>query len=223
MIGELLAFGLLAFTSIFVIVDPITLVPIFLAMTQGDTEAKRRAVVRKACVVSAFLLVAFAVGGNLIFRTLGLTLPAFQIAGGILLLLTGLDQLRVESGRTRTSPGEIDEGAHKADVAIVPLAIPLLAGPGAIATVMMLNARAQTGWALVPIVAAILVTLLITYLVLRAAPYVDRVLGTTGRAILERVMGLLLVAIAVQFMVNGLTESFPGLIGLAEAAAEVAP
>lgn len=218
MIGQVFGFTLLAFTSIFVIVDPIPLVPIFLAMTEGDSEEKRRAAARKACFVSAGLLVVFAYGGNLIFRTLGLTLPAFQIAGGILLLLTALDQLRVEPVKTRTSADEIDEGVHKPDVAIVPLAMPLLAGPGAIATVMMLTARAQVKWAIIPIVASILATFVITYFILRAATYIDRAMGKTGRAVFERVMGLLLAAIAVQFIVTGVAESFPGLIGITQSA-----
>jgi multiple antibiotic resistance protein len=223
MIGELVGFAILSFTSIFVIVDPITLVPIFLALTQGDPEAKRRAVVKKACLVSLAILVVFAVGGNLIFSTLGVTLPAFQIAGGILLLITGLNQLKVESEQKRTSPGELEEGSHKGDVAIVPMAMPLLAGPGAIATVMMLNSRATSSWAILPIVFGIVATTVITYWILRGATYVDRVLGKTGRAVLERVMGLLLVAIAVQFIVTGIAESFPGLIGLAHGAPEPGP
>ena len=214
MIGEMLSLALLSFTSIFVIVDPVTLVPIFLAMTQGDSEEKRRAVVKKAVVVSAGILTVFTFGGTVIFNTLGVTLPAFQIAGGILLLITALDQLQVESVRTRTSPDEIAEGAAKPDVAIVPLAMPLLAGPGAIATVMMLNGRAQSHWAIIPILAGVLATSFITYLILRGASYVDRVLGKTGSAVLERVMGLLLAAIAIQFIVTGIAQSFPGLIGI---------
>lgn len=223
MIGELIGFAVLSFTSIFVIVDPVTLIPIFLSLTQGDSEAKRRAVVKKACLVSLVILLLFAFTGSLIFRTLGVTLPAFQIAGGILLLFTGLDQLKVESEQKRTSPGELEEGSHKGDVAIVPLAIPLLAGPGAIATVMMLNARASSAWAVIPIVFGIVATSVSTYLILRAASPVDRVLGKTGRAVLERVMGLLLVAIAVQFIVTGIGESFPGLVGFVEGAGEGSP
>lgn len=211
MVAEVLTFSLLTFSAVFFVVDPLLAVPIFVAMTAGDSEEKRRRMARKASLVVAGVLTFFALGGGVLFKLLGLTLPAFQIAGGILLLLTAIDQLRSEPAKTRTSSREIEEGAQKPDVAIVPLAVPILAGPGSIATVMMLSARSERLWEIVPIVGSILVTAALAYVVLRASSFVNRALGAGGLAIVERVFGLLLAAIAVQFVVGGVREAFPGL------------
>lgn len=211
--AELLSFSLLTFSAIFFIVDPLLAVPLFLTITTGDTEQKRRSTARKAALVVGGVLTFFALGGGVLFKLFGVTLPAFQIAGGVLLGLTALDQLRSEPAKTRTSEAELQEGVEKQDVAIVPLAMPILAGPGSIATVMLLTAKSTKLWEILPILASIWLTALICWLVLRGASFIDRVLGRTGRAILERVFGLLLAAIAVQFVVDGLREALPLLAG----------
>lgn len=205
------SYSVVAFSAIFFVVDPFAVVPVFITITEGDSEEKRREMARRACVVSAAILLAFLVGGGLIFKLFSLTLAAFKIAGGILLLLTALDMLRSLPARTRTSGKELSEAVNKHDVAIVPLAMPLLAGPGAIATVMVLTAQASRVWQFLLLGLSVVVTAAISYLVLRAASLVNRYLGNTGRAILERVMGLLLVAIAVQFMIGGVRDAFPEL------------
>ena len=200
---------MVAFSAIFFVVDPIAIVPIFIAMTPNDDDAKRKAMAARACLVAAGLLVFFAVGGNLLFQMFGVTLAAFKIAGGVLLLMTAFEQLQNHPHATKTSGEEIQESAEKDDIAIVPLAMPMLAGPGAIATVMVL---ADAWWKLIPIVGAIIVTCGTAYGLLRGAKFVNHALGATGRAIMGRVMGLLLAAIAVQFMVTGLREAFPELL-----------
>jgi multiple antibiotic resistance protein len=205
----LFSYSVVAFSAIFFVVDPFAVVPVFITITEGDSEEKRRLMARRACVVSAAILLTFLVGGGLIFRLFSLTLAAFKIAGGILLLMTALDMLRSMPARTRTSGKEVSEAMHKPDVAIVPLAMPLLAGPGAIATVMVLTAQATKIWQFALLGLSIVVTAALSYLLLRAASLVNRFLGNTGRAILERVMGLLLVAIAVQFMLGGIRDAFP--------------
>lgn len=211
MITELFSFALVAFSAVFFIVDPFAVVPIFMAMTEDDAPAKRRAMARRACLISGGVLLFFTFGGSVLFKVLGVTLAAFKIAGGVLLLLTALDMLQSKQSQTRATEDEIVEGARKNDIAVVPLAMPLLSGPGSIATVMMLTSQAKHVWDLGAIVLAIVLTALISYVVLRGAEYVDRVLGKSGQAILARVMGLLLAAIAVQFMITGLRESFPEL------------
>lgn len=211
-LADLMSYSVVAFSAIFFVVDPIAVVPVFITITEGDSEEKRRQMARRACVITAAILLAFLVGGGLIFRLFSLTLAAFKIAGGILLLLTALDMLRSVTVRTRTSGKEVLEAAAKPDVAIVPLAMPLLAGPGSIATVMVLTAQAHKTWQLVLLALSIVVTAAVSYLMLRAASLVNRFLGNSGRAILERVMGLLLVAIAVQFMIGGIREAFPELV-----------
>jgi multiple antibiotic resistance protein len=207
--AELVSFSLVALSAVFFVVDPVGVVPVFLAMSEGDSEAKRRAMAGRACMIAAVVLTFFALGGSLVFRLLGISLAAFQIAGGLLLLLTALDMLRSAPPGLRTSGEEIAEGARKEDIAVVPLAMPLLAGPGAIATVVVLASRARHGWEALPIVGSVWLTCLVTWLVLRGAMVIDRALGRTGRAILERVMGLILAAIAVQFVIGGVRDALP--------------
>lgn len=194
---------LVAVSALFFVVDPIGVVPIFLAMTQGDSQEKVRRTALRACTAACLLIVFFSLFGTLIFQVFGVSLAAFRVAGGLLLMLTALDMLRARTSETRSTPGETQEGSAKEDVALVPLAIPLLAGPGAIATVMVLMARGGSPMAALPVLAAVVLVFVSAYLILRGATYVQRVLGQTGVAVLERVMGLILAAIAVQFIADG--------------------
>lgn len=199
-----LSFFVVALPAVFFVVDPVGTVPLFLAMTARDDAAKTRSMAARACVTAAGLLAFFALFGHLVFKVFGISLAAFRTAGGVLLLITALDMLRAETSKTKTSPAETDEGMEKDDIAIVPLAMPMLAGPGAIATVMVLvSGDDNTLRATALVVLSIAITFLGTYLLLRAAPVVQRVLRKSGIAILERVMGLILAAIAVQFMADG--------------------
>lgn len=194
----------LALPAVFFIVDPIGVVPVFVAMTGRDSPEKCRAMARRACLTAGGVLIFFALCGGLIFRMFGVTLPAFRVAGGLLLMLTALDMLRAQRPTTKTSDEETRAGSEQEDIAVVPLALPLLAGPGAIATVMVLMAENGGGVeAGAAVVAAIVLTLGVTYGVLRSAEQVKRVLKTTGIAILERIFGLILAAIAVQFVFEG--------------------
>jgi len=205
-VGDLLSQFLVSLSAVFFIVDPIAVVPIFISMTPHDSRAKANSMALRACLVAGGILMFFAVFGGLLFQLLGTTLPALRVAGGILLLLTALDMLRARESRTRTSDEERAEGAAKDDIAVVPLAIPLLAGPGSIATVMVLAGKGK-GWvSAVPLLLAIAVSLAASYLVLRSASFVQRVFKQSGIAIVERVMGLLLAAIAIQFMADGARE-----------------
>ncbi len=195
---------LISLPAVLFIVDPIGVVPLFVTMTAHDDAAKCRAMALRACITAAGVLIFFALSGSLIFRFFGVSLSAFRVAGGLLLMLTALDMLRAQPPATRTSPQETQEGADREDIAIVPLAMPLLAGPGAIATVMTLMAQFNgDAVSAAAVVVSILITLGITYLVLRSANGVKRVLGQTGIAILERIFGLILAAIAVQFVFDG--------------------
>jgi multiple antibiotic resistance protein len=212
-IGDLLSISLVSFSALFFVVDPFSAVPFFLVLTRADAEKRRRTALR-ACITAGAILVGFAIGGSWIFSLLGIGLPAFKIAGGVVLLLLALDMIRTQPSKTRITEGEIADSAEKEDVAIVPLAMPLLAGPGSIATAIVLMARARSGpwWQAVPVVVAIVATAAASYLILAGAARTERVLGRTGLAILERAAGLLLVAIAIQFMIDGLGEAFPDLV-----------
>ena len=203
-------FSLLALSSIFFLVDPFAALPTFLAVTEGADPARRRRIARKACLTTLIVLVAFAFTGETIFRLFGITLPAFEIAGGIILLLIGLDMLEAKRSPTQEAHGDTIAASQKEDAGIVPLGVPMLAGPGAITSVMVLVGQAQSSgqmrWQMVAILAAIFITAIACYLVLGNSDRVARFLGDTGIRILVRVMGLLLVALAVQYFVNGLAD-----------------
>lgn len=205
--GDFAQFALITFTSILFLVDPIAVVPTFLAITQGESVDQRRATARRACVAAAILLLVFAVAGNLIFRAFGITLPAFRIAGGAILWLVAMDMLRGERS-TQESPAEIDEGRLKEDVAFTPLAMPMLAGPGAISTVMVLSAQARTPARAAVVYVSIVVTLLISWIMLRVGERVMTRFGQTGIRVTMRIMGLMLAAVAVQFVITGVREAF---------------
>ncbi len=194
---------MIALPAVFFVVDPPGAVPLFLAMTARDSPAKIRSMALRACVAGALLLFFFAFFGAVIFKTFGVTLAAFRVAGGVLLLLTALDMLRAEQSKTRTSEAETQEGVAKEDIAIVPLAMPLLSGPGSIATVMVLMADQDVWPRGIAVSIAIVITFVVTYVILATAQRVSKVLGQTGIAITQRVFGLLLAALAIQFIADG--------------------
>ena len=199
-------FSLLALSSIFFLVDPFAALPTFLGVTAGYDAARRVRTARKASLTAFVILSVFAFAGQFIFRLFGITLPAFEIAGGIILLLIGLDMLEAKRSPTQETNSETVAAAEKDDVGIVPMGIPMLAGPGSIATVMVLVGQAQTHWQMVAIIGAIAITAAVCFLVLGSATRVAAMLGETGIRILVRIMGLLLVALAVQYFVNGLQD-----------------
>jgi multiple antibiotic resistance protein len=168
---------------------------------------------RRAAIAAFFILTTFAVAGTLIFKVFGVTLGAFKVAGGILLLLTSIEMLRAQPQRTRVTPEEQREGTEKEDVAIFPLAIPLLAGPGSIATVTALMGRAGRKLFAVPVILSIAATCLASYAMLVAADRISQFLGVTGLNVMNRVIGLIIGALAVQFMFDGVRDTFPGLAG----------
>jgi len=203
---EVFEFALLALTSIFFLVDPFAVIPLFLAVTSDASAVERRQMARRSALTCAIVLCGFALAGSLIFKVFGITLPAFKIAGGIILLQIGIDMLQAKQSGQRSTPEETQEGSAKEDASIIPLGMPMLAGPGAISTVMVLIGESHTMWRRGVVYAAIVVTSFAAFLVLAAASRVRRYMGETGIRILMRLMGLLLVALAVQFIANGLID-----------------
>jgi multiple antibiotic resistance protein len=199
-------FSLLALSSIFFLVDPFAALPTFLAITEGADPVRRRRVAGKGALTALIVLGTFAFTGEAIFKLFGITLPAFELAGGIILLLIGLDMLQAKRSATQEAAGDTVAAAQKEDAGIVPLGVPMLAGPGAITSVMVLVGQVQRPWQMGAILISIALTALICYLVLGHSSLVVRVLGETGIRILVRVMGLLLVALAAQYFVNGLAD-----------------
>ena len=206
--APLVRFSVLALSSIFFLVDPFAAIPSVLAITEGAELKRRKRMARKAALTCFIVLTSFALGGQLIFRMFGITLPAFEVAGGLILLLIGLDMLEAKRSPTQEALGDTEEAAAKEDAGIVPLGIPMLAGPGAISSVMVLVGQVPVlwHWEMGAVLASIALTSLASYWVLAGAMRVRRVLGETGIRILVRIMGLLLVALAMQFFVNGLTD-----------------
>ncbi len=204
-------YTLLAASSLFVIVDPLATVPAFLAMTPTDTPAQRIRMARVACWVMAGVLLGFAIGGKWIFKFLGITMPAFQLAASIVLLLVALDMLRAQRSRVQETSEETAAGVEKLDIAVTPLAIPMLAGPGAISTAVLLQNQAANFYQRVALYLVISGVSFASYLVLRLSARGARWLSPIAMNITVRIMGLLLAAVAVQFALNALRELKPGL------------
>jgi multiple antibiotic resistance protein len=203
---ELFGFALLAFSSILVMVDPVAAVPIYIANTSSYSPARRAAVLRRALVTALVVLTGFGLLGTFIFRVFGITTEAFRITGGIILFGIGWEMLQARRSRTRTTQEEEEEGEHKEDIGIIPLGIPLLGGPGAITTVITLLAQADDTLQRVAVYVAIILVLLVSWAVLALAPRVVQRLGTTGMNVIERIMGLIVMVIGVQFVVDGIEQ-----------------
>jgi multiple antibiotic resistance protein len=197
-------YGVLAFSSLFVIVDPVATVPAFLAMTARYSLAQRLGMARVACLVAVMILGGFALIGQWLFSLLGISLAAVQVAGALVLLLVALDMLRAQRSPVQETAAETAEGAAKDDIAITPLAVPMLAGPAAISTIILLDAQAAS-W----IYRGILLTCvglvgLASYGILALGASGARWISPLAEKIITRLMGLLLAALAVQFLFNGL-------------------
>lgn len=193
-----------SFTTLFVIMDPIGLAPIFLALTQGMSKKDRQAIAWRAALVSAIILTFFAFVGGALLETLGISLSAFRIAGGLLLFWTAFEMIFEKRVERKTNAAE--RTVSKSDIqnlAVFPLAIPLMAGPGAISATVLI-ASGQSEWiGLGYLIGLILIIIAICYIIFLAATAIDRFLGEMGRALLSRLLGVLLSALAIQFIADG--------------------
>jgi multiple antibiotic resistance protein len=206
-VEELARFALGTFTSIFFIVDPIAAIPTYLVITQRETPAERRRTAWRACIAMTIILVVFGATGTMLFRAFGITLAAFRTAGGLILWFVAMDMLQGER-RTQEGRDEVYEGQIKEDVALTPLAIPMLAGPGAISTAIVMVGQARGADQAAVVYVSIVLTGLLSYLALRLGePLLGR-LGKTGIRVVTRIMGLILAAVAVQFVFSGVREAF---------------
>ncbi len=191
-------YTVLAFSSLFSVINPISAAPIFVSMTTGKTAKERRGVAVRACLAAASMLAVFAAAGGAIFTFFGITVPAFQIAGGILFTLMSIRTLHGEKE-------EVPDDAERADPSIVPLGIPLIAGPGAISTVMVLIGQAPSGLYRLGLAAAIALNILLTVAILFLAPVIVGFIGETGQKVVGKIMGLITAVIGIQFIINGAT------------------
>ncbi len=203
---SLFDFTVLSAGSLFTIVDPVAAVPAFLAMTEKNTPDERIRMARLAAWVTFFVLLVFSLGGRLIFKAFGITVPAFEIAGGVVLMKIALDMLQARRTPIKETPEEEAEGAAKEDIAVTPLAVPMLAGPGAITAVTLLTSQAATLPQRMVLIFNIFVVSALTFFILRLAAVRPSGFSGITLKIITRLMGLLLAAIAVQYILNGVAR-----------------
>jgi multiple antibiotic resistance protein len=196
-----------AFTTVFIIIDPPGLAPLYMALTQGMDETHRRAIGLRACLVAGALMLMFLFLGEAVLGFIGISVPAFRVAGGVLLFLTALDML-FERRQTRRK-SNADEGANDPDhdPSVFPLALPLIVGPGLITTIILLAGQSDSPAHYAAITGVLAVNLVIVWLTFLAAPAFERILGRVGINVVTRVLGMLLAALAVQFILDGLRSS----------------
>lgn len=201
-----------AFTTLFVIIDPIGLVPVFLTVTQGMSRTHRRRIAARACFTGAAILLAFAIFGEALLGIIGITMPAFRIAGGVLLFLTALDMLfERRQSRREDRAEEAEEDEHHHDPSVFPLAIPLISGPGAITTIILLTGQASSPAGFAAVIGITFIVIAIVFLMFQLAGQLERALGKTGIVVMTRLFGMLLAALAIQFMLDGLANFGAGL------------
>jgi multiple antibiotic resistance protein len=192
-----------AFVALFVVIDPIGLTPLFMALTSGMSAAARRSIAIRACLVALVLLTVFGLVGETVLSFLGISLAAFRIAGGLLLFLTALDMLFER--RKQRREGQADT-PHSEDPSVFPLAMPLIAGPGAIATMILLTGSAETGLGVALIHGVMASVLLVVFVLFLLAGMLERLLGPVGINVVTRLLGMLLAALSVQFVVDGIRD-----------------
>jgi multiple antibiotic resistance protein len=195
------AFLISAFVTLFVVIDPIGLTPVFIALTPGMTAQQRLAIAIRATVIAAGLLFLFAFLGEQVLGFIGISMPAFRIAGGILLFLTALDMLFERRTKRREDQADMDDAP---DPSVFPIAIPLIAGPGAIASIILLAGQAEGAVGMASVLGVMVGVLMIVFLLFLSAPIIERALGKTGIVVVTRLLGMLLAALSVQFVLDGI-------------------
>lgn len=204
-----------SFVTLFVVIDPLAVVPMFVALTRNETTANKRRTALKSTVIATILLLSFAFVGDKLLDALSISEPAFRIAGGFLLLLAAIEMVVARASGIRTTTGDEDEEAtHRDDISVFPLAIPLIAGPGALTSVVVLmrQAEAMDIKASLGIVLILASVLLITYFSLLLSDRLLKLLGVTGTNVMTRVFGIILAALAVQNIINGMTMVVKGMM-----------
>jgi len=198
--------------ALLVIIDPVGSAAIFAALMRGAPEPYRRRMAWRGALIAGILVLAFAFVGAPLLDALGITLPAFRVAGGVLLFLLAVDMVFARpSGIRYPTPREEEEAEHRADISVFPLAFPLLAGPGALTSIVLLMARAPSPLEAAGVVLALVVVMAVTLALLLAASQVLRLLGVTGTNVVGRVLGIILAALAAQYVLDGVAQALPQL------------
>ena len=199
-----LQYLLFCLSTLFTVVNPLGITPIFAAMTERFSNADQIRIARKGIITGSTVLIIFTLLGSFIFRFYGITVEAFQIMGGIIFFRSGLRMLDAQVGRSRTTQSERDEFKDSDELAISPIGVPLITGPGAITGVVILSGKGSSDFSIITLLLAVIITMTLFYWILRAGNILAKRIGITGMRVIERMMGLILMVIAVQFIINGL-------------------
>lgn len=203
-----------SFVTLLVIIDPFMIVPVFISLTRTDSSLQRERIARKTCVIATILLVFFAVAGDRLLDVMGISEPAFRIAGGFLLLLAGVEMVMAKSTGSRTpTNAEEKEAIDRDDISVFPLAIPLIAGPGSMTSIVVLMREAEHQGATIEmgVILIAIFVLFLTYIAMRMAEKLMKLLGVTGMNVLTRVFGVIVAALATQYIVHGVTAVVKGM------------
>ncbi len=200
--ADVLSYSLLVFTSFFTLINPLGTMPIFMTMTANLDEAHRARTARKASIVAFFTIVAFAFSGQLLFSFFGISVHSFRVVGGIIFFLMGMDMLQARLVRTKVQDDEVKSYVN--DISVTPLAIPMICGPGSMTNAIVMMEDADSTLKIVALVAVIFIVMLLVYIILLSSSKIIKLLGDTGNTVMMRLMGLIVMVIAVEFFFSGL-------------------
>lgn len=207
---ELIAFGILSFTTFFTIINPLGVMPIFMTMTADLDQASRKSTAKKAIIASFVTILIFAFTGQILFKFFGISVNSFRVVGGIIFFLMGMDMLQARLGKVKVQEAEIK--IYVNDISITPLAIPMISGPGAITNAIVLMEDAESVELKVVLIGAIILVMGITLAILLSAGKIIKILGQTGNNVLMRLMGLIIMVIAIEFFLSGFKPIFQDII-----------
>ena len=190
-------------STLFAVINPLGITPIFVAMTEKYDSETRSKIARKGIITGSMILIVFTLLGSIIFQFYGITVEAFQIMGGVIFFRSGMRMLDAKVGRSRTTESEREEFKDTDEIAISPIGVPLITGPGAITGVVILSGKAPTNFSVLVLLFSVIISMLIFYFILKAGNYIGQKIGIAGMRVIERMMGLILMVIAVQFIING--------------------
>lgn len=191
-------------STLFAVINPLGITPIFVAMTEKYDSETRSKIARKGIITGLLILIVFTLLGSIIFQFYGITVEAFQIMGGVIFFRSGMRMLDAKVGRSRTTESEREEFKDTDEIAISPIGVPLITGPGAITGVVILSGKAPTNFSVLVLLFSVIISMFIFYFILKAGNYIGQKIGIAGMRVIERMMGLILMVIAVQFIINGI-------------------
>ena len=191
-------------STLFAVINPLGITPIFVAMTEKYDSETRSKIARKGIITGSMILIVFTLLGSIIFQFYGITVEAFQIMGGVIFFRSGMRMLDAKVGRSRTTESEREEFKETDEIAISPIGVPLITGPGAITGVVILSGKAPTNFSVLVLLFSVIISMFIFYFILKAGNYIGQKIGIAGMRVIERMMGLILMVIAVQFIINGI-------------------